>query len=616
VKRPPPRRPGPSSYYLGFLILAAFLAGRFVMDRMDWRIPYNLDADPADLFETLEESERRGFAFRDAAESLGVRHRYRPPRIDPRAEPRNRSLIAAPGVAVADVDGDGWMDFFLPGTRQGTASRLYLNRRGRGFEDAAERWGVARVSREGFAPIGPTFFDYNNDGRPDLYVAGLGCARLYENRGGSFADVTERSGLGDCLNSHAGIPLDFDNDGRLDLYVLRYWGPQDYFNLADTYIYVNNLRNATSGGSNTLYRNNGDGTFSDVTATAGGDDENWSYDAAYADFNGDGEFELYVANDYGPDQIYAFREGRLVNVTGRRLDQLDRRQGMNTSLGDLEGDGLPDVYVSNQFLLPPYGLGSNFLWNFRGRRGDDQSRRFGVFHAAFAWGGAFGDFNLDGHEELYVANGFVSPDPAEARTRVDGAAPPDRAFALATARSLPGLLSRDITKWPSLIGGQLYGNQRDVLFLNAGGRSMWDVSKRLGLDAGALDGRAVARIDHDNNGALDLIVTYGNGPVAFLVNSVEPARRWIGFRLEGVEGTRDGAGAKITVLQGGRRHTRWDTAGRSGFLAGSDPRHHVGLRSEEPVDVTVRWPSGRVDRHERLSPGRYYRIREGALHVA
>jgi len=549
--------------------------------------------------------------FRDVANELRVHFTYRAPELDPLLMHRIHSLFIAPGVAVADVNRDGWMDLFFVSSRAGFPSRLYLNTNGTGFREAAAEWQLDRAHGKMHAADGATFFDYNNDGRPDLYLSGLGCSVLLENTGTSFTDVSEASGLRDCRNSMSGIPIDFDNDGLLDLYVLRYWGPQNYKHLKNPRIYVNNFFNADNAGQNSMYRNLGGGRFADVTSTSGGGDSHWSMDASYADLDGDGSREIYIANDYGPDIVYSILNGQLTE----RPDLFavpDRRYGMNASLADFTNDGKPSLYVSNAYDGPPWGISGNFLW--RGNPGSlsDESRKVGLFNCGFAWGGAAGDFNLDGYEDLYVANGFISdgPKPNSKQAIARSAERDNLYFKLMTVRSLPGTLSEDIRRWPDFRGQNVAGNHQDCLFLNAGNAGFINIAGQAKIDVQRRDGRAVGIIDYDNDGLLDLVVTYRDGPVTLLHNESRQNGQWIGLLLQGKQSNRDAAGARIEAVQNGISQTRWLTGGRSGFLASSDPRVHFGLRSGEPVEVAVTWPSGKRQSLGALQPGGYHTVEE------
>ncbi len=248
---------------------------------------------------------RSDFRFTDITAQQGIHFKYEGPKLDPLFEDKERIFFASgSGVSVADVNGDGWMDILLVSAKQGGTNHLYINQKGQGFRESAKEWGIDRFLSHG-ASVAPIFFDFNNDGKPDLYIARLGCSQLYMNTGNKFIDISQDSGVTDCKNSSGAIPLDFNNDGLLDLYIVRFWNDHNYFKLNTPFVAPENLVNATNGGVNTLYQNLGNGKFQDVTQSAGGGDTHWSWDAAAGDFFNDGSTQLLVANDTGPDQFPA-----------------------------------------------------------------------------------------------------------------------------------------------------------------------------------------------------------------------------------------------------------------------------------------------------------------------
>jgi hypothetical protein len=543
---------------------------------------------PADLAE--------GFRFEDVTEAMGIRFRWELPSVDPKVQEWVRQFVYGAGVAIADFDGDGWMDILLVNSKAGAKSHLYLNQHGKGFVEAGEAWGISDLSRD-MAPISATVFDFDNDGKPDLYIGGLGCSKLLRNTGARFVDVTKGSGLGDCRNASGAVPIDFDGDGKLDLFVLRDWPALDYFHL-DTFLIVSEDNvDSRNGGEKTLYRNRGDGTFEDVTKSNGVADSHWTLDGVAGDFLGDGRMRIYLANDFGPDKLFTADEGHLVDDSVK-LGLPDRRFGMGVSLGDLSGDGTPHLHVSNEWITG-YEQHGNFLWKFdeNGRARDEAIER-GTLNCGWAWGSAFADFELDGREDLYVANGFIS-----------GNSEKQFVFPMMTANTQPGIITRDVRTWPKIGDGNMVGHEIGCLFHNLGDR-FENVAPWVGLTED-WDGRAVGLFDFDNNGSEDLIITTLNGPPHLLKNGVAPEDHWISFLLEGTRSNRDAVGARVEVSQGTRKWYRWATGGRTGLLASSDPRLHFGIPSGGSVDVVVRWPSGASQTFKNLSAGHFYKVREG-----
>ncbi len=532
-----------------------------------------------------------GLRFTDVTSAMGIHFRHEEAELDARYKDVLPLLSLSGGVAVADFDGDGFMDIFLVNAKRGAKNQLYLNQGGKGFAEVAEEWGIADTNQEG-ATVAPVVFDYDNDGHPDVFLARMGCSMLFKNTGRGFVNVSAESGIADCQNSMSAVPVDFDGDGKLDLYVVRYWPAVDYFNLKTTSVFPENNFDAKNGGRNTLYRNLGNGTFQAMDDAIGGGDSHWGFDAAAADFFGDGTSRMYVANDFGQDVVYAVRPDGLQDETFRHLP-VERRNGMNVSLVDLSGDGVPHLYVSNIF-VPQYQQRGNFLWKpKKNDRAVDEAEARGIDRCGWAWGAAFADFDLDGLQDAYVANGYIT-----------GSGKGNYEFPAGIMKSLPGALMSDLGNWAKLGTKSLAGNEIGCLFLNSGDRFEL-ASAEAGFHE-AWDGRAAALIDFDNNGSEDLLVTTRNGPPHLFRNEVVPKKKWISILLRGTRSNRDGAGAVVRVSQGGRSWYRWATAGHTGFLATSDPRLHFGIPLEGKVDVTVRWPSGLVQALRALPTGQNY----------
>ncbi len=586
-----------------FLAIAIFGTGWLVRSR----------GRPAAQFSA---GARPRFHFDDVSGTMGIDGRRRDPVLDTKIQKQMRLIYRGSGVVIADFNGDGWMDIFIPnaehGVRGGGRNWLYLNQKGRGFKEVAEEWGVASLRHSG-AIVSATAFDYDNDGKPDLYLAGMGCSKLYHNLGNGFEDVTAKSGIGDCKNSYGAIPLDYNNDGKLDLYILRYWPEVDYFNISDPHprLWTENMVTSRNGGKNSMFRNGGDGTFKDVTAEAGGADTGWSLDGAVADFEGDGVQRLYVADDFGADTLWKIENEKLA-ADQDRFDAPDRRWGMDVSIGDLDHDGLPHIHVSNEgttYYDPSRG---NFLWKLRpGKPMQDEAyERKTNYCGGWSFGAVFGDFDLDGQEDLYVLSGMMTGKPKH----------PDYRFVMTTAATLPGVVL-DLPDWPSTIDRQLVGNKVGCMFWNHGS-SFEDVAKEVGL-GDSMDGRAVATLDIDNNGSLDLAVTAQKSfkgetavrperQIHLYRNSIAPGNNWVGFSLVGTKSNRDGVGARMEIRQAGQpMQFRWATGGKSGLMAISDPRLHFGLPLAKPFDATIRWPSGLTETISNVVPGRYYVLVEG-----
>src|SRR5258706_1761237 len=250
----------------------------------------------------------------EVAHASGIDFVHQSPALDPKVN-HIAAHIAALGacVSVADVNNDGWPDLYFTSSRFDAANALYLNQKDGTFRDMASAAGVAMVNRAGEGvSMGAVWGDYDNDGFEDLLVYKWGFPQLFHNLGnGHFEDVTAQSGLRPWMNSNGAVWLDFDRDGLLDLYITGYFRSDiDFWHLKTTRIMQSSWDFASNGGKNLLFKNMGNGRFKDVTDSMGVGSTRWTLGATAADFNDDGWPDLYLANDYGPEELYLNHEGK------------------------------------------------------------------------------------------------------------------------------------------------------------------------------------------------------------------------------------------------------------------------------------------------------------------
>ncbi len=488
----------------------------------------------------------------------------------------NILLSNGSGAVVFDYDNDGFMDIYFlnwgplegvtataPGTKR-EPNRLYRNRGDGTFEDVTRKAGL---EGSGFASAA-TAGDFDNDGNTDLYIAGVGRSWLYRNRGdGTFEDVTEKAAVGNAGGTGiSAVFLDYDNDGLLDLYVGNYltYVPEKESE-QNPGAYPGPL--AYKGEANVLYRNLGNGTFKDVTRAAGlYAPGNRTMSVSAFDSNRDGHVDLYVCNDDTPNTLWLNDgQGHFHDVSieaGVAFNSIGEAPGsMNATIGDVNGDGLPDLFVTR------FGYDSLYVRNQRGTY-DDRMWASGLgrlTQKSVGWGGAFLDFDNDGDEDLCIANG--------------------------DAFKLEGD----------------YG----LLLENDGGGKFTDASAKGGaVFQHRINGRGNAVLDYDNDGRLDLLLTaLGDRP--FLLRNRCPLRNhWLTLRLEGTRSNRSGYGARIT-LTAGDLTLRSEALCPPGFLSQGDPRPHFGLGAHTKVDrLEIRWPSGRVQVLTDIVPDQILQIRE------
>jgi hypothetical protein len=377
--------------------------------------------------------------------------------------------------------------------------------------------------------------------------------------------------------------LDFDRDGLLDLYVTGYFRSDiDFWKLRTTRIMQHSWEFATNGGKNLLFRNLGNGRFADVTDSMGVGSTRWTLAAASADFNDDGWPDLYLANDYGPEELYLNMEGKRFELARAGLED-DSKSGMAVALGDVYNRGRHDVFVTNiserGFLFQGNNLRVNFLKELS--RFDEVATGV-VADAGWAWGAQFGDLNNDGLLDLVVANGFISADSAR-----------DYWYAMSKIAGAQGNIFEDAKNWPAIGTASLSGFERSRVLLNRGQAGFVDIAEQAGV-TDRLDGRAVAMADLFNTGSLDVVFANQKGRALLYRNASRAmGSHWVAFKLIGTRSNRSAIGAEVTVEFGGVRQ-RQVVDGGSGFCSQNDRRLHFGLGDNSVERVTIRWPSGTV----------------------
>jgi hypothetical protein len=515
--------------------------------------------------------------------------------------------IMPPGVALFDYDNDGDLDVFVvqgrmlgsktlgdalfpPPDPSSLGGRLFRNdlqvhsdgTRTLHFTDVT---GGSGIDARGYG-MGVATGDFDNDGCVDLYVTNLGPNQLFRNNcDGTFTDVTKVSGTAGSGWSVSAAFVDIDRDGRLDLFVGHYLN----YRIAD------NIRCfGLAGGRDycpphvytaqpsRLYHNNGDGTFTDVTAAAGMAAEfGPTLGVATADFNGDGWMDIYVANDGQPNQLWINqRNGTFKNtalLAGAALSaDGEAKSSMGVDAGDFDNDGDDDLFITELT-----GQGVDLYVNNGSGIFEEQSARTGLRLASLpstGFGAAWLDVDNDGWLDLLTVNGAVTQNTAPAARH--------EAFAL---------------------------QQRKQLFRNTGQGRFEEVTERAGPVFQQADvGRGAAFGDIDNDGDIDVVVGNASGPLRLLVNNIGQQKHWIGLRLVGQETRRDMVGARVTIVRSDGV-TVWRRARSDGsYASANDPRVLAGLGDlSAPPTVRVQWPDGRVEQWRGVAIDRYTTLQQG-----
>jgi hypothetical protein len=510
--------------------------------------------------------------------------------------PENKYIVESMsgGVLLVDYDRDGWPDIYFTNAptvgmaikKQSSLGALYHNNRDGTFTDVTAKAGLTTPC---FA-MGGAVGDYDNDGWPDLYITCLGGNILYHNNGdGTFTDVTKQAGVADGRWSAGASFGDYDGDGLLDLMVTNYVdfhlddlpgfgkAPNCKYRGIDVQCGPRGLR----GAGDALFHNNGNGTFTDVSKSAGVSDPNGYYGmgVVWVDFNNTGRPDIYVANDSTPKFLYKnlgggkFSEIGLESGTAVSEDGSEQAS-MGIAIGDYNHKGLPSIYVTNFSDEYDALFRNDGNWSFT-----DVSYPSGVALPSLPWvkwGTAFVDLDNDGWLDLIAVSGHVYP-------QVD------------SLPSGPGY------REPKLL--QL--NQKDGTFCDASDQAGPALLQRR-------VSRGLAVGDLFNNGNMDVVIEDLEGAPMILENHGVPGRHWVSFELAGTKSNRLAIGARIKVIAGGMTQTDEIHSGGS-YLSQNDLRLHFGLGAATKIDrVEIHWPSGKTDTLTDLASDQFYSVLEGS----
>ena len=545
------------------------------------------------------QSSNYSVTFKDVTEEVGINFVH--------SAGKRSSLLpedVGSGAAFADYNSDGHIDLYIvnnPGpihaeiTKTSPGNVLYRNNGDGTFTDVTVEAGVGD---RGYG-MGCVFGDYDNDGDLDLYVTNYEQNVLYRNNGdGTFADVTEEAGVGDTRWGTGAAFGDYDNDGDLDLYVPNYIDHdldklvQDQKTSMQYGQSVPRILNPHSfePQDNVLYRNNGDGTFTDVTAELGVESSGGrSLQAIFTDFDLDGDLELYVANDLSPNFLYRNDgDGTFTDISDASW-AADFRGSMGLATGDYDGDGDLDLFMSH-WIEQENALYSN-MWKEEGAIAGNSSKAAGVqpihlvddsYGASLGeeslkyvgWGTDLFDYDNDGDLDIFVANGHT---------------------------------------FQYLDNYDLLIPQKDQFFRYEGDGIFSDVSAATGVAAMPYRvGRGVAFGDYDSDGDVDMFIVNNHGPAVLLRNEGGNRNNWLHIKLIGTKGNRDAVGARIRLKAGDRIQLREINAGAS-YLSFNSLTAEFGLAQETVVDwIEVIWLGGDTERFAGVGVNQRVVLTEGS----
>ncbi len=511
---------------------------------------------------------------------------------DPTQMAHGIQQVMGSGIAVGDVNQDGYPDLFVAGDDRG---RLYLNKGKEGpgkFVDATEAWGIPSGLDDSKHPI---FFDIEGDGDLDLLVirSEHPSLLLRQEPAGKFADVTNALGLSTYgLGAHVATIFDYDLDGDLDIYV-GYYGSDDHNRKGAKGRNLPSM-DGRNGTPHQLFRRELDGKYTEVGAQARVADPGWTLAIGAFDYDNDGDLDIFMANDFGPDVLLQNKGDGTFDDVSKITRTDDNGSGMNASFTDVNGDGWLDFYVSNidmfskniKVVYPTdsstlmtldeqlaktfqYLSGNKLYVNPADKSGKasfkaEETTRFEPGDRGWGWTASFFDYENDGDDDMYLSNGWIE--------------------------------------------GSTAHDQKKQMFINDG--AFFYLAPPTSPEAIASDGRSVVAFDKDKDGDLDLIVNNFREPLVLLENTQSFGNHWLGLRLRGAAPNTNAVGARVTV-KGEKGKVLREVSCGNGYIGQDEDVVAVGIGKTTDAEVTIRWPNGKVQKIDKLTADKVHEIKQG-----
>ncbi|MFA6237844.1 MAG: CRTAC1 family protein [Bacteriovorax sp.] len=560
------------------------------------------------VYETKEFNHKQfgNVHFKDVSAELGIDFQQIKTTGPLRAHDGDLLVIAfSPSVSVIDINNDGYMDIFVT-TARSRSNLLFINHKGTSFTEEAAQYGLSDLNQKD-DPSYAFWGDFNDDGLLDLVYARYGCHGFFTGtKNNKLADHSEWFN-GYCSNPNGLNAADFYKRGKLDLIFANFLAAPGESDSSNDLWMTNTRYDNKSGGKNHLLKNEGSG-FS-VEKRAHFLTRSYSHNAGIADINMDGLPDIFFSNDYAHDEMFLNNgEGRFSDLTDQYIPKvLHGLSGMNTEFFDYDSDGMIDLYVTNIF-KPPFNRHFNLLW----KKSEDNtyknvSNDLGVAKCGFSWGAKFADINNDGEADLFVMNG---------RSRSNNLVKYGEGKSMWYERNEVSQIPRFIRKLykphDTIKGRYISAFERKCLFIQKDGK-FFDIAEDAGFDDRE-ENRTLALIDYDNDGLMDAISA---GPISKLkvlhnTTKTESDFHWIGFSFKDKRGNSVHHGLKIKfLLSNGKKIVR-ELYPANGYKGFNDPRLHIGLgKAQISGPIEVFWPFSRVTQIiKNVQPDQYNLVTE------